>query len=476
MNITKPFRVLRVATAIAATTATLAAFGAGTTSAAAPAPAQVAIDDSQLELAKLGLVMYGLDDIAGTAAPGVCPILTSDKVGFYMGQLGWAGTLNGYIADASSFDDIGGLGAVCGPNPGDFIDTPDPAAPFAFQMEAHRVDITSLQQLVDALGLTLEVSIHPEPTLGGEIVAQCGSGRPRVMCFGAWLRSGFLFFYFMAAPDDPVDDAKAEQFMVSMIPEAVSTLAAYQSASSSPTTVAPTPAPTVAPTPAPTVAPTPAPTVAPTPAPTVAPTPPPTAAPTPPPTAAPTPAPTVAPAPISDSLLASAVAKARVISQDATAGTLGDDSPCPFIAGDRITAQLAAYGVTHDGSVFRPSISADTSSTDVRVVCGPGASDPATTTVLVSAFALNADPFATYVQSLGLGAPSATPDPAVGGEFAAGCPATPAPAVACYATWHRSGLVVTFTVSGPAGTLTDGHAYALLTSLVPEIVNNVVNY
>lgn len=483
-----PRRSARAALAIAATAATLAGFGADAVSAAEPAATQIApaVDDAQLELAKLGLVMYGLDDIAGSAAPGVCPILAADKVGYYMGQLSWAGTSNGYVARASSFDEVGGVGALCGPNPGDFIDTPDPAAPFAFQMEAHRVDITSLQQLVDALELTLDATIHPEPTLGGEIVAQCGSGRPRVMCMGAWLRSGFLFFYFMAAPDDPVDDTKAEQLLVSMIPEAVSTLAAYEPFSSTPTTVAPAPtvaptaaptvAPTVAPTLAPTVAPTPAPTVAPTPAPTVPPTPAPTVAPTPAPTAAPTPAPTVALGPISDALLASAVAKARVVSQDAAAGTLGGESPCPFIAGDRITTQLAAYGITHDSSIFRPSISADASTTDVRVHCGPGATDASATVVLVSAFALNAAPFATYAQGLGLAAPTATPDPAIGGEFAAGCPASNAPAAICYATWHRAGLVVTFTLSAPAGTATDGHAYALLTSLVPEIVGNLVNY
>lgn len=112
----------------------------------------------------------------------------------------------------------------------------------------------------------------------------------------------------------------------------------------------------------------------------------------------------------------------------------------------------------------------------MRVLCGPGASDPALPIVQVSAFALDAAPFGGYVESLGLAAPTATPDPTLGGEFAAGCPATTAPATACYATWHRAGLVVTITTSSPEGVLTDGHAYALLTGLVPEIVNNLVNY
>lgn len=472
MKFTLPHRPGRAAMAIAAAAATLAGFGVDAVSAAEPDAAQLApaVDDGQIQQAKLGITLFVTGNLAGAPAGTPCPVLAQDKVGYYMGQLSMAGTTTGYEVNPIAGDVVDYLGVECGPNPDDYIDAGDPAAPFAALYRASTLFSddpfqTFLDEQVDGLTATPVA----DAAVGGEVTVTCGGGG-RTACYAAWHQSGLVLDLLIIGPAGQIDEPRAQQLLLSMVPESVSTLATYNLGTA--TTVAPT----VAPTPAPTVAPTPAPTVAPTPAPTAAPTVAPTAAPTVAPTAAPTVAPTVAPAPISDVLLASAVAKARVVSQDMAAGTLSGESPCPFIAGDRITTQLAPYGITHDGSVFRPTVSADTSTNEVRALCGPGASDPSANVVLVSAFALNGTTFATYVQGLGLAAPTATPDPAIGGEFAAGCPASSVPAGVCYGTWHRAGLVVTFTLAAPVGTFTDGHAYALLTGLVPEIVNNLVNY
>ena len=60
-----------------------------------------------------------------------------DELGYWMGQLGMAGTSQGYQVDAVLARMTSTRSAIfCGVNPTDFVATPDPAAPFALGLEA----------------------------------------------------------------------------------------------------------------------------------------------------------------------------------------------------------------------------------------------------------------------------------------------------------------------------------------------------
>ena len=271
-------RSAALAVAVAAAAAgTCGLAGSATAGAAAPP----VVDSSQISSAKLGVTLFALDDVTDNA-DGTCPILLPEELGYWTGQAAMPATSVGYEV-GSYFSDAVDVPVInCGVNPNDYVDTADPALPYALMLEASSVDTSTagFQAVLDQLpGLT--ATPVADPALGGEIAAQCGDAQPRVACFGAWHREGLVIDVLIVGPAE-LTTARVEALLLSLVPNAVANLAGYldETGAPVPPTVAPVP-PTVVSVP-PTVAPVP-PTVAPVP-PTVAPVPP-TVAPVPPTTA-----------------------------------------------------------------------------------------------------------------------------------------------------------------------------------------------
>ena len=188
-----------------------------------------------------------------------------------MGLLGMTGTSQGYQVNPFSPDDVEALAIFCGVNPNDFVQTPDPAAPFALGLEVYNLlEGATFAQLLTTMSSPATPTPTPDPALGGEVATWCGTPG-QVVCLSFWHRNGLVLDVLLVGPAAGLDEAKAQQLLLSMVDNAVTNLAAYGSGSGTATTVAPV-TPTVAPTvPVPTVAPV-TPTVAPVP-PTVAPVP-----------------------------------------------------------------------------------------------------------------------------------------------------------------------------------------------------------
>ena len=283
----------------------LAAVAGIATLASAPVEAQhpAVVDDAQIELAKFGVTMFSIDHLAEPATE--CPAVRQDEMGFWMGQLGMAGTTQGYAVEAFSPDDVEALAVFCGVNPVDFVATPDPAAPYALGLEVYNLlEGATFAQVIERSSVPATIAPTPDPALGGEVASYCSESTTagREICFAFWHRTGLVLNIYMVGPSAELDTAKAQQLMLSMVDNAVTNLAAYESTfSDSPTTVAA--APTIAPVPTAVPVPPstlPAPTVPVPTVPVVA-----TTAPAPLPTAAPVstvaPVPTVAPQPTAPS-------------------------------------------------------------------------------------------------------------------------------------------------------------------------------
>jgi hypothetical protein len=272
----------------------LAAVAGIATVASAPVAAQhpAVVDDAQIELAKFGVTMFSLDHLTEPASE--CPAVRQDEMGFWMGQLGMAGTTQGYAVEAFSPDDVEALAIFCGVNPVDFVATPDPAAPYAIALEVYELlEGATFAQVIERSSVPATIAPTPDPALGGEVASYCSESTTagREICFAFWHRTGLVLNIYMVGPSAELDTAKAQQLMLSMVDNAVTNLAAYESTfSDSPTTVAApattTPVSTTFPVPASTL---PASTVAIPTVPVVA-----TTVPAPLPTAAP---PTIAPVP-----------------------------------------------------------------------------------------------------------------------------------------------------------------------------------
>ena len=225
------------------------------------------VDDAQIELAKLGVTLFSLDHLTEPASE--CPAVRADEVGYWMGLLGMTGTSQGYQVNPFSPDDVDALAIFCGVNPNDFVQTPDPAAPFALGLEVYNLlEGATFAQLLTTMSSPATPTPTPDPALGGEVATWCGTPG-QVVCLSFWHRNGLVLDVLLVGPAAGLDETKAQQLLLSMVDNAVTNLAAYGSGSGTATTVAPV-TPTVAPTvPVPTVAPV-TPTVAPVP-PTVAP-------------------------------------------------------------------------------------------------------------------------------------------------------------------------------------------------------------
>jgi hypothetical protein len=272
-------RALALITVALGSVATVGTVSTVATAAQSPA----VVDDAQVELAKLGVTLFSLDHLTEPATE--CPAVRADEVGFWMGQLGMTGTSQGYSVDAFAPDDVEALAIFCGVNPNDFVQTPDPAAPYALGLEVYSLlEGATFAQLLTTMSSPVTPTPTPDPALGGEVATWCGTPG-QVVCLSFWHRNGLVLDVLLVGPAE-LNETTAQQLLLSMVDNAVTNLAAYGGSSGTATTVAPV-TPTVAPTvPVPTVAPV-TPTIAPV-TPTVAPVP--TAVPVPT-----VPVPTVAP-------------------------------------------------------------------------------------------------------------------------------------------------------------------------------------
>jgi hypothetical protein len=229
----------------------LAAVAGIATVASAPVAAQhpAVVDDAQIELAKFGVTMFSIDHLAEPATE--CPAVRQDEMGFWMGQLGMAGTTQGYAVEAFSPDDVEALAVFCGVNPVDFVATPDPAAPYALGLEIYNLlEGATFAQVIERSSVPATIAPTPDPALGGEVASYCSESTTagREICFAFWHRTGLVLNIYMVGPSAELDTAKAQQLMLSMVDNAVTNLAGYQSTlADSPTTVAA--APTIAPVP-----------------------------------------------------------------------------------------------------------------------------------------------------------------------------------------------------------------------------------
>src|SRR5688500_448961 len=257
-------KALAVASGVLAAVAGLAAVASTPVAAEHPA----VVNDAQIELAKLGVTMFSLDHLTEPATE--CPAVHLDELGYWMGQLGMAGTSQGYAVEAFSPDDVEALAVFCGVNPVDFVATPDPAAPYAVGMEVYNLlEGATFAQVIERSSVAASPTPTPDPALGGEVATYCSESTTagREICFAFWHRAGLVFDIYMVGPSAELDTAKVQQLLLSMVDNAVTNLAAYESTfSDTPTTVASAPtstpvASTVAP--APTTALAPLPTVAP---------------------------------------------------------------------------------------------------------------------------------------------------------------------------------------------------------------------
>ena len=126
-------RALAFITVALGSVATVGAVSTPATAAHLPA----VVDDTQIELAKLGITLFSLDHLSEPATD--CPVVGVDEVGYWMGQLGMTGTSQGYSVNPFSPDDVDALAIFCGVNPNDFVQTPDPAAPYALGIEVYNL-------------------------------------------------------------------------------------------------------------------------------------------------------------------------------------------------------------------------------------------------------------------------------------------------------------------------------------------------
>ena len=232
-------KTLALAASVVASVAAMATFAS--TPAAAEHPAVV--DDAQIELAKLGITLFSLDTITEPATD--CPAVRMDELGYWMGQLGMAGTTQGYDVEAFSPDDVEALAVFCGVNPVDFVATPDPAAPYAVALEVFNLlEGATFAQVIERSSVPATPTPTPDPALGGEVATYCSESTTagREICFAFWHRSGLVLNTYMVGPSAELDTTKVQQLLLSMVDNAVTNLAAYESAlGDTPTTVAATP-------------------------------------------------------------------------------------------------------------------------------------------------------------------------------------------------------------------------------------------
>lgn len=246
-------------------TGVLASLAAAAVSTPVGADQPAVVDDAQIQLAKLGITMFSLDTLTEPATE--CPSVRQDELGYWAGQLGMAATTQGYQVDAYSPETFSAIAVYCGVNPADFVATPDPAAPFAIALEAFNLIDGTFADVIAQADVPATPTPTPDPALGGEVATWCSAANTpgRTICFSYWHRAGLVLDIFMVGPTEGLDETKAQQLLLSMIDNAVTNLAAYNSTlAGTATTVAATPTPAPVSTAAP-VSSAPVPTGAPVP-------------------------------------------------------------------------------------------------------------------------------------------------------------------------------------------------------------------
>ena len=243
--------------ALALASGVLAAVAGMATVASAPVAAEhpAVVNDAQIELAKFGVTMFSLDHLTEPATE--CPAVRQDEMGYWMGQLGMAGTSQGYGVEPFSPDGVEALAVFCGVSPVDFVATPDPAAPYALALEVFNLlEGATFAQVIERSSVPATPTPAPDPALGGEVATYCSESTTagREICFAFWHRAGLVLNIYMVGPSAELDTAKAQQLLLSMVDNAVTNLAAYESTLSDSSTTVAAPATT---TPVPTAVPVP---------------------------------------------------------------------------------------------------------------------------------------------------------------------------------------------------------------------------
>lgn len=401
------------------------------------------VSEPVIERAVAGVSLF-ISENAASIATGItapCPLMTSDQLGWFMGQQTLAPRLDGWAVELFMYDGVGSgaPGIACGVDIQAHVGQAGSGAPHGVRLEA--VVVPDGATLGDLLGVVQGgVVIGPGAAeIGGEVGGTCYPGVYAV-CVLMWTRAGLAITTVLAGPHADVTQEQTVTLMSSMIPTMVQGLADYASTAAPPSTTVP-----------------------------------------------PSSAPATTPAITLDLAGARAtVAEFIAANPVGTTGPIGVDGlVCPSISaagvGDVMSAAGLApavdpFAVTVRSSAIAPGL--------VTVSCGGDVID-----ALVQATAGTVPtytPSVTVYDITGV----ATIDhvlaerpglvllqsnvAAIGGDlYGSPCDVASGSGTFCVRVWHREGFVVMFEVSGNARAEFDAAATQAITTLAPAVVGNL---
>ena len=457
------FEVPQIVTVPVAPTAapTTAAPGSTVTTAASGA--------GDVEGARLGVSLAALAATGG-AGDMPCPIVPPEAVAQRFAEGGLAVRSDGYVVGADAWTDIDVPYLYCGTDIAVAAQTPDPAAPFAVELQAMSID--DPQDFAALLGLLGGTVTGPDAAgLGGEIGGGC-SAEAQTLCFVGWHSGGLVVSAAIVGPLDGIDQPMAEHMLMSFVPDAVANLAAYGVAHAN------DPLPTIPGVSVTSPAPSTTPLLA---APTTATT---TGLPTAPPSNAVAPSPTEAAPASTDPPPGGPSEPTRLgITRFALADLAGgNEGVCPIVPQAQIeesmnakgwTPRTAGYTVgTYDSPVTRSTV----------ISCGVPIGDAIAAPDQAAPYAsrieaVYLDGDGTFDDLIADTGATITNDSVAGttDQIASWCgPSSDNPAVtSCTVHWRRGDLVFNLFLVGPAEDLRDDQAEDLLVGLVLDAVENL---
>ena len=193
----------------------------------APVPTVAAVptgvSDAGVAAANAGLAAYLAADAAGTTTVGVCPILSSDRLGQLAQAQGLGYDPAGVSTGTYLHTELNLQVVECGSPVADVMDTVV-AAP-QMLLDAVTLDAThTFQNVLDQVpGLT--PAPVTDPAIGGEMSGVCLAST-NTICYQAWHRGNLVLGLYIVAPLNTITDAQAQALLLSLVPEAVANLAA----------------------------------------------------------------------------------------------------------------------------------------------------------------------------------------------------------------------------------------------------------
>lgn len=204
-----------------AVTATTAATLTSPVDAAGAVPSS--ITDSDIAQAGMGVMAFGLRNIAVDPITEPCPMLSQDRIAWHFAQQAYTPNFTGFAVDVYYDDEVGEgyPGVDCISQIEDAI-TPDPVAPhYPAVGAAYLPDGVTFADFLT----TFEDQAILTPSVPG-IAGQVGGVCISSFCYLHWNRGTLVVSVLVAGGSGDITQAKTEAMLTAMVPEVVANLKA----------------------------------------------------------------------------------------------------------------------------------------------------------------------------------------------------------------------------------------------------------